>query len=127
MHEITARMRAVERAVATSPGAPDWRGELADRIAELRAAFLADLGRSMRSAEATAASAPWLSTRLTMLRREQARIADDFDSLVEACAELDVETLRRHVFALLSRLARSRQLDVNLLYESVDIDLGGEQ
>lgn len=128
MHEVTTAMRAVERAISTGPQSPSWHNLVSNRLAGLRGAYIGYLEASMGGTKAAVDDNPWLSARLIMLRRDQARVADEIDRLIEACTSAaDIEALRQQIVALLGRVARTRQREVGLLYESVDMELGGEQ
>lgn len=128
MHEVMAAMRSVERAVTSAPQSASWPSLVRNRLSGLRGAYIGYLQRSMGSTGAAVEDNPWLSARLIMLRRDQARVADEIDRLIDACKPgVDVESLRHQVVALLGRVTRARQREVGLLYESVDMELGGEQ
>jgi hypothetical protein len=128
VHEVTTAMRTIERALAAAPRSPGWHRSLGERLKSLRGAYIRYLEASMGGTSDAVEHNPSLSPRLRMLRREQARIADEIDRLTEACERaVDVETLRQQVVALLGRIARIRQREVGLLYESVDMELGGEE
>lgn len=128
MHEVTSAMRAIERALGSAPHSPGWHRVVSHRLAGLRGAYIGYLEASMGGTSEAVEHNPSLSPRLRMLRREQARIADEIDRLVDACRhDADAETLRQQTVALLGRVARVRQREVGLLYESVDMELGGEE
>lgn len=128
MHELSAAMRSLERAVTGGPRSTTWSGVVGSRLRSLRGAYIEYLQRSMGSTNAAVEDNPWLSARLLMLRREQARVADEIDRLIEACTpDVDAGSLRQQVDTLLARLTRAREREVGLLYESVDMEIGGEQ
>lgn len=128
MHEVTTAMRAIERTLASAPRPPGWHRVMSYRLTGLRGAYFGYLEASMGGTSEAVEHNPSLSPRLRMLRIEQARVADEIDRLIDACRrDADVETLRQQIFALLGRVTRVRQREVGLLYESVDMELGGEE
>jgi hypothetical protein len=128
MHEVTNAIRSVEHAVTAAPQSPSWRALVSNRLAGLRGAYIGYLEQSVVGTNAAVEDNPWLSARLIMLRRDQARVADEIDRLIDMCNDsAEVEVIRREVDALLGRIARSRQRERDLIYESVDMELGGEQ
>jgi len=128
VHEVTTAVRAVERALSSAPHAPAWASLVGRRLIRLRGAYIKYLERSMGGTTAAVQDNPWLSSHLLTLRRDQAKLADELDRLIEACTHAsDVESLRQQVTAVLGRVARVREREVSLLYESVDLELGGEQ
>jgi hypothetical protein len=128
VHEITNAVRSVERALASAPHSPHWRSLVNNRLAELRGAYIGYLDSSVGGTAAAVDDNPWLTARLVKLRRDQARVADEIDCLIEDCNSCcDYESLRPKVQSLLQHISRSRRREVGLLYESVDMDLGGEQ
>ena len=73
-------------------------------------------------------STPWIYGRIQLLRRDQTRIVDELEALARMCMEaIDLEALRAQVQLALQRITRLRQRESDLIYESVDLDLGGEQ
>lgn len=128
MSDIGIAMRSLEHAVGTTPQTRGWRSLVANRVEGLRIAYLQEVERGFESHDLAIASTPWISGRLERLRRDQARIADELEMLARACVEaLDIDILRAQVSAALQRIARLRQRETDLIYESVDLDLGGEQ
>lgn len=128
MHEVMAAMRSVERAVTSAPRSAGWAALVSNRLSGLRGAYISYLEHSMGGTSAAVEDNPWLSARLIMLRREQARVADEIDRMIDACKpDVDVELMRHQVVALLGKVTRARQREVGMLYESVDMELGGEQ
>lgn len=128
MHELTTAVRAVELAIAGTSQPTSWPALLHHRLDGLRGAYIGYLQHSMGGTSAAVEDNPWLSARLLVLRRDQARVADEIDRLIDACTpSVDVDSLRHQILALLARVARTRQREVDLLYKSVDLELGGEQ
>ncbi len=128
MHEVMTAIRSVERAITSAPHSPGWRRLVGNRLTGLRGAYILYLEHSMGSSAATVDDSPWLSARTLRLRRDQAKIADELDRLIDSCSQHgDAEALRHQVVDLLGRVVRSRQREIGLIYESIDVDLGGEQ
>ena len=133
MPDISVAIRSLEHALASMPPVPQvpqaqgWRSTLANRVQGLREAYLQELEHGPAS-EAFAFDAPWICGRLQLLRRDQIRIIEELEALARACVEaMDLETLRAQAQLALQRIARLRQRENDLVYESVDLDLGGEQ
>ncbi|MDP9443766.1 MAG: hypothetical protein M3P83_05240 [Actinomycetota bacterium] len=132
MYQVAAAMRALETAITQHPSAEGWSSLVADRVDSLRRAYICDLQQSQRGlddrVDTTWDATPWLAGRAAMLRREQSSLVEELDRLRDGCAtSLEPDALRRQVVATLTRLARCRQREADLFYESVDLDLGGEQ
>jgi hypothetical protein len=128
MPDITIAMRSLERAVATMPHTQGWRSLVANRVRSLREAYLQEMELTSAPDAFALDASPWIHGRLRLLRRDQGRIADELEALARTCVEaMDMETLRAQVLAALQRISRLRQRENDLIYESVDLDLGGEQ
>ncbi len=128
MPDITIAMRALERAVASRPQTEAWRSQVDSHVQRLREAYAQEMECATGYDAFALDSTPWLHGRLQMLRREQCRILEDLESLHRVCVEaMDFETLRARVMATVQRITRVRQRENDLIYESVDLDLGGEQ
>jgi hypothetical protein len=132
MPDITSAMRALEHTLVTAPAtgkqAPgSWRSLVANRVQSLRDAYQHEIGCGPAS-DAFALDAPWICGRLQLLRRDQSRVMAELESLARTCVEtVDVDVLRGQVQLALQRIKKLRQRENDLLYESVDLDLGGEQ
>ncbi|HEX2176050.1 MAG TPA: hypothetical protein VHG70_09070 [Nocardioidaceae bacterium] len=127
MPDISIAIRSLEHALSTMPQSSSWRSLVANRVQGLRDAYLQEVERGPAS-DAFAVDAPWLCGRMQVLRREQSRIVDELEALARASFEaMDMETLRAQVQLALQRIMRLRQRENDLIYESVDLDLGGEQ
>lgn len=127
MPDITIAMRSLERALATMPQSGNWRSLVAHRVHGLREAYLQEVECGPSDAFALE-STPWIYGRLQLLRRDQTRIVDELEALARLCVEaIDIEALRAQVQLALQRITRLRQRENDLIYESVDLDLGGEQ
>jgi hypothetical protein len=128
MPDITIAMRSLERAVATMPQTQGWRALVAHRVRSLREAYVQEMELAPGPDAFALDTAPWIHGRLQLLRRDQGRIADELEALARACVEaMDLDALRVQVLAALQRITRLRQRENDLIYESVDLDLGGEQ
>jgi hypothetical protein len=128
MPDIVITIRSLEHAIATMPQTGNWRSVLANRIQGLREAYLQEVECGHSSDAFALDSAPWLHGRLQLLRRDQSRIVEELEALTRACVEaIDMEALRVQVLLALQRISRARQRENDLIYESVDLDLGGEQ
>lgn len=130
MPDISVAIRSLEHAIATVPQRPQssrWRAMVANRVHGLREAYLLELEHGPAS-EAFAFDAPWICGRMQLLHRDQIRIVEELEALARACVEaMDLDVLRAQVQLALQRIARLRQRENDLVYESVDLDLGGEQ
>lgn len=128
MPDIAIAMRSLERVVSTMPDRENWRAMVAHQVRRLREAYAQEVEREPAAEALGLDSAPWLYGRLQLLRRDQLRIVEELDTLTRGCMDaLDVESLRLQVQLALQRIARLRQRENDLIYESVDLDLGGEQ
>jgi hypothetical protein len=128
MPDITIAMRALERAIATMPQTGNWRALVANRVTGLREAYVQEVECSPSSDAFALDSAPWIYGPLQLLRRDQLRIVDELEALTRACIEaIDMEALRIQLQLAMQRISRLRQRENDLIYESVDLDLGGEQ
>jgi hypothetical protein len=128
MPDITIAMRSLERAVATMPQSGNWQSLVAHRVHGLREAYLQEVECRPASDAFALESTPWIYGRLQLLRRDQTRIVDELEALTRMCMEaIDLEALRAQVQLALQRITRLRQRENDLIYESVDLDLGGEQ
>jgi hypothetical protein len=128
MPDITIAMRSLERAVATMPQSGNWQSLVAHRVHGLREAYLQEVECGPASDAFALESTPWIYGRLQLLRRDQTRIVDELEALARMCMEaIDLEALRAQVQLALQRITRLRQRENDLIYESVDLDLGGEQ
>ncbi len=128
MPNTTVAIRSLENALATAPQtSSSWRSVIAQRVQGLRDAYLQEVEHGPAS-EAVALDAPWIYGRLQLLRRDQIRIVEELERLARACVEaMDLETLRAQTRLTLQRITHLRQRENDLIYESVDLDLGGEQ
>lgn len=127
MPNTTVAIRSLENALATAPQTSSWRSVIAQRVQGLRDAYLQEVEHGPAS-EAVALDAPWIYGRLQLLRRDQIRIVEELERLARACVEaMDLETLRAQTRLTLQRITHLRQRENDLIYESVDLDLGGEQ
>jgi hypothetical protein len=131
MPDISVAIRSLEHALATMPQRQHtngWRSTVANRVQGLREAYLQEVEQGPASEEAFALDAPWICGRLQLLQRDQIRIVEELEALARMCVEaMDLDTLRAQVQLVLQRLVRLRQRENDLVYESVDLDLGGEQ
>lgn len=128
MPDITIAMRSLERAVAAMPQAGNWRTLVATRIHRLREAYLQEVECCYGTDAFALDTAPWVYGRLQLLRRDQSRIVEELETLARTCVEaIDMEALRAQVQLAMQRISRLRQRENDLIYESVDLDLGGEQ
>jgi hypothetical protein len=128
MPDMTIAIRSLERAVTTMPRTGNWQSLVANRVQGLREAYLQEVECGPASAEFALEATPWIYGRLQLLRRDQTRIVDELEALGRMCMEaIDLEALRAQVQLALQRITRLRQRENDLIYESVDLDLGGEQ
>ena len=128
MPDITIAMRALEGAVASRPQTEGWRTQVDGLVQRLREAYVQEMECGTGSEAFALDSTPWIYGRLQMLRREQSRILEELETLHRVCVEaMDFETLRARVLATMQRITHARQRENDLIYESVDLDLGGEQ
>lgn len=128
MPDIAIAMRSLEHAIATMPQSGGWRSSVAGHVQALRDAYLQEVERGPASDAFALDSAPWIYGRLQLLRRDQIRVVEELEALARACVEaLDMEALRGQAQLALQRMSRVRQRENDLIYESVDLDLGGEQ
>jgi hypothetical protein len=128
MPDTTIAIRSLENALASPPQTGTWRSLVANRVHGLREAYLHEVETGPASDAFALDSSPWIYGRLQLLRRDQTRIVEELEALARACVEaMDLETLRSQAGLALQRIARLRQRENDLIYESVDLDLGGEQ
>jgi hypothetical protein len=128
MPDTTIAIRSLERALAITPRTGSWRSLVANRVQSLREAYLLEVECGPASDAFVLDTSPWIYGRLERLRRDQRRIVDELEALGRACVEaMDMETLRAQAMLALQRIVRLRQRENDLIYESVDLDLGGEQ
>jgi hypothetical protein len=127
MPDTNIAIHSLENALASAPQMSTWRSLIANRVQALREAYLQEVEHGPSEVFALD-SAPWLYGRMQLLRRDQVRIIEELDQLVRACVEaMDLETLRAQAMSALQHITRLRQRENDLIYESVDLDLGGEQ
>lgn len=128
MPDTTVAIRSLEHALTTMPHSRSWRRLIAHRVQGLREAYVQEVESAQASEMFELDAAPWIHGRLQILRRDQLRIVEELEMLTRACVEaMDRETLRTQVQLALKRLSHLRQRENDLVYESVDLDLGGEQ
>lgn len=128
MPDTSIAIRSLEHALATMPHTGGWRSLVAHRVHALREAYLQEVEHGPSCDAMALDAAPWIYGRLQMLRRDQTRIVEELEALARTCVEaMDMETLRAQVQLALQRITRLRQRENDLIYESVDLDLGGEQ
>jgi hypothetical protein len=128
MPNTTVAIRSLENALATAPHTSSWRSLVANRVQGLRDAYLQEVEHGPASDAVALDSAPWIYGRLQLLRRDQVRIVEELEQLARACVEaMDLDTLRARARLALQRITHLRQRENDLIYESVDLDLGGEQ
>jgi len=128
MPDTNIAIRSLENALDSAPQMSSWRSLIANRVQSLREAYLQEVERGPASEAFALDSTPWLYGRLQLLRRDQVRIVEELEQLTRACMEaMDLETLRAHAALALQRITHVRQRENDLIYESVDLDLGGEQ
>ena len=127
MPDLNIAIRSLEHALSTMPTAGSWRALVANRVQALRDAYLQEVEHGPTS-DTFALDAPWVCGRMQVLRREQSRIVEELESLARAPFEaMDLDTVRAQVQLALQRISRLRQRENDLIYESVDLDIGGEQ
>ncbi len=129
MQELTTAIRAVESAVTRTPRTSERLSPVVQhRLRALRDAYLAHLTTSLDHDTISEADCHWLASRADVLRREQTKLAGEIDRVIDGCGpEASAESVRTQVLGLLSRISRSRRRENDLWYESVSLDLGGEQ
>jgi hypothetical protein len=128
MPDISVAMRALEHALAAKPTSSTWRSLVANRVHGLHEAYVQEMERGSAPDAFALDTTPWIHGRLQLLQRDQVRIVEELESLGRACMEvMDIEILRARAKLALQRIAHLRQRENDLLYESVDLDLGGEQ
>ena len=133
--ELRGAMSALEQALAApTPGRPAaWVQRVDAALTELSADFaehVAETEGAGGTHEAALATAPRLSNSVRRLVADHAGITGLIgDLLVRVCSPVaagEVDAVRDLGTALLSRLARHRQLGADLIYEAYQVDLGGE-
>lgn len=135
--DLRKAMIRLERALARpAPGRiTEWAGAVHDTLVDLAATFERHIavteGDSGFLAEITEHS-PRLINAVQRLHDEHDRISDDLSQtlrevrrLGHAADEADVATVREHVTALVTDLARHRQHGADLVYEAHAVDIGG--
>jgi hypothetical protein len=128
MPDITVAIRSLEHALASKHKTGTWRSLVANRVQGLRDAYLQEMEGGPATDSLALDSAPWIHGRLQLLHRDQVRIVEELESLGRACLEMmDLEILHGRAKLALQRVAHLRQRENDLIYESVDLDLGGEQ
>jgi hypothetical protein len=128
MPDISIAIRSLEHALAVKPKSSTWRSLVANRVHGLREAYLQEMELGPTQDAFALESAPWIHGRLQLLHRDQVRIVEELESLGRACMDvMDLEVLHARAKLALQRIAHLRQRENDLLYESVDLDLGGEQ
>jgi len=128
MPDITVAIRSLEHALSAKPTTSTWRSVLASRVQGLREAYVQEMERGPGYDAFALDAAPWIHGRLQLLHRDQVRIVEELESLGRACMEaMDMEILHTRAKLALQRITHLRQRENDLLYESVDLDLGGEQ
>jgi hypothetical protein len=128
MPDITIAIRSLEHALASKSKTSTWRSLVANRVQGLREAYLQEMERGSSYDGFALDSAPWIHGRLQLLHRDQVRITEELESLGRACMDvMDMEVLHARAKLALQRIAHLRQRENDLMYESVDLDLGGEQ
>lgn len=132
--ECAEAMTAVERAAAApSPGRERaWRSAVRTASIGLKEAFIEHVAVAEAPGglfEEVTRDAPRLIQRTRVLADEHATLARDIDG---AIAALDLEgfgppipEVREDILALLTRLSRHRQAGSDLVYESLEVDIGG--
>ncbi|MGH3812278.1 MAG: hypothetical protein ACRDUV_07445, partial [Pseudonocardiaceae bacterium] len=94
MPDVNLALRSLEHAVTTMPRSRGWRTVVANRIEGVRAAYLQEVEHGLGSHDLALDATPWISGRLQLLRRDQARIVDELEMLARTCIEaLDIEPL----------------------------------
>lgn len=129
--ELLHHIHEFERAIAVPSAEPDWRNQVAGRLANLRRAFAEHIavteGEEGLYAELLLA-APRLARAVGVLVREHAMIARAMDAYARRVSEphLEIERLRAWASDLLRGLSRHRQRGADLVYEAFATDIGGE-
>ncbi|MGH3648568.1 MAG: hemerythrin domain-containing protein [Micromonosporaceae bacterium] len=129
--ELLTSIHEFERAIAVPSADPDWRRQVAQRLAQLREAFAEHIavteGEDGLYAELLIA-APRLARAVGVLVREHAMIARALDRYASRLGGPDVavEQLRGWASDLLRELSRHRQRGADLVYEAYATDIGGE-
>lgn len=129
--ELLRSIHAFESAIAAPAGEPDWRQQVAGRLAELRQAFAEHIavteGEDGLYAELLLA-APRLARQVGRLVREHSMLARALDTYASRLSEPDlaIERLRAWASDLLRELSRHRQRGADLVYEAYATDIGGE-
>jgi len=129
---VRAAIARVESALASPTTGRDhaWRGELADQLAMLEAAFARHVGATEGPegllAEIVTGS-PRLARRVRELASDHGAIADELGAARAALLDerSDLGDVRDRVVAVLVHLVRHRQRGADLVYEAFQVDIEG--
>lgn len=109
----------LEQALETPRRHHMWRWLVRHRMAGVKEALLNEHSR---------AGDAWLAAREITLARERDNLLKKLASLGPLVLEaLDVESVRHHLRRILSDLEHHRQRLNDLVYDTVSLELGGEQ
>jgi signal transduction histidine kinase len=124
-------MQRVEEAAAAPAAKESWAEDLSERLRQLETAFdqhIIEAQSPTGILNQVVDQAPRLQNATEHLKREDDRIAQTIDDLIETAAAGSADVvidLRESVMEVLVDLARHRQQGADLLYEAYAVDIGG--
>jgi ATP-dependent Clp protease ATP-binding subunit ClpA len=124
-------MQRVEEAAAAPAAKESWAEDLSERLLQLETAFdqhIIEAQSPTGILNQVVDQAPRLQNATEHLKREDDRIAQTIDDVIETAEAGSADVvigLRESVMEVLVDLARHRQQGADLLYEAYAVDIGG--
>ena len=124
-------MQRVEEAAAAPAAKASWAEDLSERLRQLETAFdqhIIEAQSPTGILNQVVDQAPRLQNATEHLKREDDRIAQTIDDVIETAEAGSADVvigLRESVMEVLVDLARHRQQGADLLYEAYAVDIGG--
>lgn len=126
--ELYEAMSRLEWSLARASEATDWRTAVIEELDNLLGAYMSHIDE----VEAPTGilvdlleDAPRLSSYVEVLRQDHVTITTDLEGLLSDAPELEVRALREQATKVLGDLVNHRQMGADLVWDAVNLDIGG--
>ena len=126
--ELGSAMADLEEAVAAPIADPEWRGNVAEALETVVAAFRVhceEVERPDGMFEEVLTEAPRLDREVDWFRADHDRLDASLEEMTDAVRSADAPVVRSGLTDLLADLVRHRQRGADLVYEAYMVDIGG--
>ncbi len=126
--ELHDAMAGLEWALARASEATDWRVAVIESLHNLLSAYRShsdEVEAPNGILNDLLVDAPRLSNYVAILKNDHMTIMGDLEALLSDAAEIPVSELREIATSLLGDLVRHRQMGADLVWDAVNLDIGG--